>query len=361
MTIAADFRSDTVTRPTAAMYQAMVAAPVGDDVFQDDPTVLSLEAEVASLLGKEASVFVTTGTLSNQLALRINVGPLQEVLCDHRSHIHVWEVGGIHALCGASVAAAIPEPGRRFMCDEAVRANTRSDHSLYHQPVTRLLSLEQTLNGEVMPLSQMAAACEQARALGLVTHLDGARIWNACAATGTSPAEYAAHFDTVSVCLSKGLGAPVGSVLAGSSTAIDKARHYRKLYGGGWRQAGLLAAAGLHALREHRGRMVEDHANASYLAHELQGLGFEVQQPQTNMVWCDPPPGIDIAAVIDGLRAEKILIGGAYSGPRRRQPFGESAKSLRLVTHLQTPRSACRQLLTSLSGLLKPALRRVPC
>jgi threonine aldolase len=359
MTVAADFRSDTVTRPTEAMYQAMVTAPVGDDVFGDDPTVLLLEAEVASLLGKESAVFVTTGTLSNQLALRINVGPLQEVLCDHRSHIHVWEVGGIHALCGASVAAAVPEPSRRFLCEEAVRANTRSGHSLYHQPVTRLLSLEQTLNGEVMPLSQMAAACAQARALGLATHLDGARIWNACAATGTSPADYAAHFDTVSVCLSKGLGAPVGSVLVGSSTAIDRARHYRKLYGGGWRQAGLLAAAGLHALREHRARMVEDHENASYLAHELRRLGFDVQPPQTNMVWCDPPPGVDMDALIEGLRAEKLLIGGAYTGPRRRQPFGESAKSMRLVTHLQTPRSACHQLVASLSRLVRPALRSV--
>ena len=233
--VSGDFRSDTVTRPTAAMYEAMVSAALGDDVFQDDPTVVELEEEVASLLGKEAAVFVTTGTLSNQLALRTHVGPLQEVLCDHRSHIHVWEVGGIHALCGASVAPAVPEPGNRFLCEDAVRANTRSDHSLYHQPVTRLLSLEQTLNGEIMPLQQLAAACDEARVLGLATHLDGARIWNACAATGTSPAEYAAHFDTVSVCLSKGLGAPVGSVLTGSRTAIDKARHYRKLYGGGWR------------------------------------------------------------------------------------------------------------------------------
>jgi len=198
----ADFRSDTVTRPTAAMYAAMVAAPLGDDVFQDDPTVLELEGEVASLLGKEAAVFVTTGTLSNQLALRTHVGPLDEVLCDHRSHIHVWEVGGIH-MCGASASASAPEPGERFLCAEAVRANTRSDHSLYHQPVTRLLALEQTLNGEVMPLVQVAAACGEARALGLATHLDGARLWNACAATGTPPAAYAEHFDTVSVCLSK--------------------------------------------------------------------------------------------------------------------------------------------------------------
>lgn len=354
--VSGDFRSDTVTRPTAAMYEAMVSAALGDDVFQDDPTVVELEEEVASLLGKEAAVFVTTGTLSNQLALRTHVGPLQEVLCDHRSHIHVWEVGGIHALCGASVAPAVPEPGNRFLCEDAVRANTRSDHSLYHQPVTRLLSLEQTLNGEIMPLQQLAAACDEARVLGLATHLDGARIWNACAATGTSPAEYAAHFDTVSVCLSKGLGAPVGSVLTGSRTAIDKARHYRKLYGGGWRQAGVLAAAGLHALREHRGRLVEDHENAGFLADALRGLDFDVQPPETNMVWCNPPRGIAMDVICEELRREGLLISGTYVGPHRRQPFGDKSTTMRLVTHLQTPRAICKRLVQSLARLVKPGL-----
>ena len=325
-----DFRSDTVTRPTPDMLSAMMNAAVGDDVFGDDPTVNALEAEAADLLGKEAAVFVTSGTLSNQLAMCVHLGPLSEVLCDHRAHIHMWEAGAIHAT-GAAVAPIAPDPGEAFLTAEAISANVRTDHSLYHQPVTKLLALENTLNGDVMPLAQLQAATTQARALGLATHLDGARLWHAVEATGHSAREYAAPFDTVSVCpskrlgapvgshacvhmhmlvhhapcpcpmhmpmpmpmhhahahahapcpcpcpmphphapspcpmphaqvsvcLSKGLGAPIGSVLVGAASEIDLARHYRKRYGGGWRQAGLLAAAGLHALRHHRERLSE--------------------------------------------------------------------------------------------------------
>ena len=282
MTALYDFRSDTVTRPTAAMLQAMVDAPVGDDVFGDDPTVRRLEEETASLLGAEAGLFVASGTMSNQLALRTHVGPLDEVLCDHRAHIHTWEVGGIHALCGASVAPAEPLAGQQFLDAAAVRLHARLDHSLYHQPVTKLLALENTLNGAVAPLSLITEAVVAARELGLATHLDGARLFNAAAASGEPLDGYGALFDTVSVCLSKGLGAPVGSVLCGSAARIDRARHWRKLYGGGWRQAGLLAAAGLHGLAEHRERLLEDHANAAELATGLTELGFSVQTPQTN-------------------------------------------------------------------------------
>ena len=360
MAVSADFRSDTVTRPTAAMYAAMVSAPLGDDVYGDDPSVLELEGEVADLLGKEAAVFVTTGTLSNQLALRLHVGALDEVLCDHRAHIHTWEAGGIHSLCGASVAPAEPEPGRRFLCAEAVRANARTSHALYHQSVTKLLAIEQTLNGEVMPLEMLAGACAEARALGLATHLDGARLWNACSAAGVAPAEYASHFDTVSVCLSKGLGAPIGSVLLGSAKAVERTRHFRKLYGGGWRQAGLLAAAGLHALRG-RERLHEDHANAAHLAAGMRELGWTVQPVETNMVWCAPPHGLGepgLAALTEALRKEEgVLIGSAYAGPSRRQPFGEPAKAMRLVTHLQTPRAACERLLRGIARHIGPAVR----
>ena len=236
-----DFRSDTVTRPTAAMLQAMLKAPTGDDVFGDDPTVLALESETAALLGKEAALFVASGTMSNLLAMRLHVGPLAEVLCDHRAHVHQWEVGGIHAT-GAAVAAVAPEPGERFLTAASVAAHTRTDNCLYHQPVTEVLALENTLNGDVMPLAEVDAACAEARALGLATHLDGARLWNAVAASeGVAADAWAAPFDTVSVCLSKGLGAPIGSVLVGSAAHIDRARHFRKLSGGGWRQAGLLS------------------------------------------------------------------------------------------------------------------------
>ena len=278
--VLADFRSDTVTRPTPEMMQAMASARLGDDVFGDDPTILALEEEAAALLGKEAALFVVTGTMSNQLAMRVHLGPLTEVLCDHRAHIHVWEVGAIHAT-GAAVATVIPEAGEGFLTAAAVEANVRTDNCLYHQPVTTLLSLENTLNGAVMPLKQLEASVGAARRLGLATHLDGARLWNAVAASGVSAAEYAAPFDTVSVCLSKGLGAPVGSILVGSAEDIDRARHHRKLLGGGWRQAGLLAAAGRHALQHHCARLAEDHANAAALADGLIDLGFEVQTPET--------------------------------------------------------------------------------
>jgi threonine aldolase len=339
------------------MLEAMMTARLGDDVFGDDPTVAALEEEAAGLLGKEAAVFVTTGTLSNQCAMRVHVGALDEVLCDSRAHIHVWETGAVHA-SGASIAAVSPEPHECFLTGESVLANSRTDHSLYHQPITRLLSLENTLNGAVMPLEQVKAATSQARKLGLACHLDGARLWNAAVASGCSEAELAAPFDTVSVCLSKGLGAPVGSVLVGSRSHIDRARHFRKYYGGGWRQAGLLAAAGRFALQHHRERMAEDHDAAAELARGLEELGFAVQPPETNMVWCSPPAGVgehEFAEVVSKLHEEDgILIGGAYAGPAGRQPFGEAAKAIRFVTHMQTPRqTAVRALLGGLGRLLR--------
>jgi threonine aldolase len=351
-----DFRSDTVTRPTPGMLEAMVAAPLGDDVFGDDPTVAALEAETAELLGKEAALFVTTGTLSNNLALRTLVGPLQEVMCDYRAHVHVWEVGGIHAT-GAAVAPVVPGAGSGgFLSAADVRDHARTDNCLYHQPVTKLLTLENTLNGAVMPLRQMVDAVSAARALGLRAHLDGARLWNAVAASGVSAAEYAAPFDTVSVCLSKGLGAPVGSLLVGPRAQLDEARHFRKLMGGGWRQAGLLAAAGQHALRHHRERLAEDHEAAAELAEGLVGLGFAVQPPETNMVWCEPPAGLG-AGGFDSIAArlheeDRILVGGAYAGPAGRHHWGEPAKALRFVTHLQAGRPAVRALLGGLTRLL---------
>ena len=207
-----------------------------------------------------------------------------------------------------------------------------------------------------------ARAASRGFSAGIGTHLDGARLWNAVAATGVSAAAYAAPFDTVSVCLSKGLGAPVGSVLCGSAEHIEKARHYRKWMGGGWRQAGLLAAAGLHALQHHRERMVDDHEAARELASGLGELGFLVDPPQTNMVWCAPPPDLSATAYeqINAALAEEddILVGGAYGGPAGRQPFeaGHAARAVRFVTHLQTPRNtAVKALLGGLTRLLKVA------
>ena len=348
-----DFRSDTVTRPTPEMMHAMALARVGDDVFGDDPAVRELEAETAALLGKEAAVFVVSGTMSNHLAMRVHVGPLKEVLCDHRAHIHVWEAGAIHST-GAAVAPVAPSPGDDFLSAATVEANARLDNCLYHQPVTTLLSLENTLNGAVQSLAEMEATTTAARRLGLSCHLDGARLWNACAATGCRPAAFAAPFDTISVCLSKGLGAPIGSVLVGDADRIEAARHHRKMLGGGWRQAGLLAAAGSYALRHHRERLSEDHENAHVLARGLAGLGFRVQPPETNMVWCAPPANADMDVLASKLAAEDgILIGGAYDGPSGRQPWGDAGKAMRFVTHMQTPRPAVTKLLGALTRLLK--------
>ena len=352
-----DYRSDTVTQPTPEMLRAIMSAHVGDDVFGDDPTVHELEARVAAELGKEAAVFVASGTMSNQLAMRVHVGPTDEVLCDHRAHIHCWEVGAVHAT-GAAIAPIVPDEGERFLTPSAVEAATRTDNCLYHHAVTKLLSLENTLNGEVMSLAQLEATCSTARGLGLNCHLDGARLWNAVAASGVTAGEYAAPFDTVSVCFSKGLGAPVGSVLVGSAAHIEKARHFRKYLGGGWRQAGLLAAACLHALDHHRDRLVEDHDAAFELANGLAALGFAIETPQTNMVWCEPPADLSPAAfgeVVDALhREDGVLIGGAYGGPSSRQPFGDAKRALRFVTHLQTPRAtAGKALLGGLTRLLK--------
>lgn len=351
-----DFRSDTVTQPTPAMMEAIASARVGDDVFGDDPTTRQLEEEVADLLCKESALFVTSGTLSNQLALRVHVGLLDEVLCDHRAHVHVWEVGGVHAT-GAAIAPTAPSVGEGFLTADAIEANCRRDHCLYHQPVTRLLCLENTLNGAVQPLAQIEAATATARALGLACHLDGARLWNAVASSGHSAAAYAAHFDTVSVCLSKGLGAPIGSVLVGSAAHIERARHFRKLLGGGWRQAGLLAAAGLHALHHHRERLLEDHEAASDLAEGLDALGFEVLRPETNMVWCAPPQATrdTFDRTVAALEHEAgILVGGAYAGPLGRNPWGAASMAMRFVTHLQTPKAtAVPTLLKALGRLLK--------
>jgi threonine aldolase len=357
-----DFRSDTVTRPTPEMLQAMLTARVGDDVFRDDPTVNELEATAAALLGKEAACFVPTATMSNQIALRLHSGgALSEVLCDHRAHIHCWEVGAAHA-AGAAIAPIQPSPGERFLTAEAVESGARTDNCLYHHAVTRVLSLENTLNGEVMPLAQLQDTCAAARRVGLACHLDGARLWNAAAASGHSVADYAAPFDTVSVCLSKGLGAPIGSLLVGSSAQIDTARHYRKYLGGGWRQAGFLAAAGLHALSHHRERLQEDHEAATSLALSLGELGFDVETPQTNMVWCSPPRDVSPASyaqITATLEAEDgVLCGGAYDGPAGRHPFGETRRALRFVTHLQTPKAtAVKTLVGGLTRLLKAARR----
>ena len=278
-----DLRSDTVTRPTEGMRRAMLEAPVGDDVFGEDPTVNRLEEYVADLLGKEAALYAPSGTMTNQIGVHLSTSPGEEVLMHEGSHIFVYEAGAPAMLSGVQLRTL---PGENGVLDpEAVRAAVRPEN--VHFPRSRLLCLENTHNtsgGRIFPLEDFAAAAATARDLGLKVHLDGARLFNAQAATGIPAREWCAHTDTVSVCSSKGLGAPVGSVLAGDEETIMEARRARKAFGGGMRQAGIIAAASLYAFENHVDRLAEDHEHARNLASGLREAGYEVPEPETNLV-----------------------------------------------------------------------------
>jgi len=281
-----DLRSDTVTLPTAAMRRAMAEAEVGDDVFGDDPTVQRLEARTADLLGKEAAVFVPSGTMGNQTALRAHTEPGDEIVVESEAHIYYYEGGAPAALSGVMCRCVA---GRR-----GVFRGTDLESVLrppdVHFARTRLVCIENTHNrggGSLWPLEAILDVAATARRHDLRLHLDGARLWNAAVATGIPERDYAAPFDSVNVCFSKGLGAPVGSALAGTREFIARARRFRKQFGGGMRQAGLLAAAALHALEHHRERLAEDHAHARYLAAalaRLPGVGIDPDAVQTNIV-----------------------------------------------------------------------------
>jgi threonine aldolase len=287
--ILADLRSDTVTTPTPEMREAMAQAPVGDDVYGEDPTVNALQAEAARLTGFEAGLFMPSGTMTNQAAIALHTRRGEEVICAEGSHIYEWELGMMAAFSGVvprfvPAPLGVPDP-------EAVRLAVR--HSV-HQSPTGLISLEDTHNkagGTVIPLEVLAAVRAVADAEGLPLHLDGARVFNAAAAQGVPVSEITRHFDTVSVCLSKGLGAPVGSVLLGSAAAMKQAHRYRKMLGGGMRQAGVLAAAGLIALQGGPARLKEDHRRTRLLAEALVDAGFSVNLAavQTNILYVTLP------------------------------------------------------------------------
>ncbi|HSK84865.1 MAG TPA: GntG family PLP-dependent aldolase [Rubrobacter sp.] len=278
-----DLRSDTVTRPTEAMRRAMLEAPVGDDVFGEDPTVNRLEEYVADLLGKEAALYAPSGTMTNQVGVQVNTNRAEEVLLHEGSHIFVYEAGAPAMLSGVQLRTL---PGENGVIDpETVRAAVRPED--VHFPRSSLLCLENTHNtsgGKVYPLQDFAAVAATAKELGLKVHLDGARLFNAQAATGVAASEWCAHADTVSVCSSKGLGAPVGSLLAGNEETIGVARRSRKAFGGGMRQAGIIAAASLYAFENHVDRLAEDHAHARKLAWGLREAGYEAREPETNLV-----------------------------------------------------------------------------
>lgn len=317
--MSSDFRSDTVTLPTEEMYQAMASAPLGDDVLGDDPTVRRLEELAAGMLGHEAAMFVPSGTMGNQAAIAAWLQPGDMLLADEDSHVFYYE-GGAPAVLARAMGRSVPSD--RGVVDPAsleARALARSEHT----PPTRLLVVENTHNrhgGSVTPPATMEALGAECRRLGLRLHVDGARLWNAAVASGCPPSDLARCADSVTVCLSKGLSAPVGSVLCGPAEFISEARHWRKRLGGGMRQAGLLAACGIVALETMVARLAEDHAVASRLAAQLAGLeGVEVMPAPTNIVIADLPRPASEA--IDALANAGVRC--LSMGPRR----------LRFVTH----------------------------
>ena len=281
-----DLRSDTITLPTPEMREAMAQAPVGDDVFSDDPTVNTLEERVAEMLGKEAAVYLPSGTMTNQVAVRTHTKPGDEILLDENAHIYFYEGGGTAALSGA-ICRLIPGERGIFGTVEMETVLRPVD---VHYPRTKLVCLENTTNrggGKVWPLEKIAEVENSARKNNLKMHLDGARLWNAAIALQVPEAEITRYFDSVSVCFSKGLGAPVGSALVGSHDFILEARRFRKQFGGGMRQAGIIAAGALYALENNRKRLAEDHANAKMVANglaEIQGIEINPDDVETNIV-----------------------------------------------------------------------------
>jgi threonine aldolase len=320
-----DLRSDTVTKPTPAMRKAMAEAQVGDDVFGEDPTVNLLQEKVANLLGKEAALFVPSGTMGNQLSIKSHTQPGDEVIIESSSHPYNFEGGAGAALSGIQFQCLRGVRGilDASQIEEAIRP---ADH---HFPVTKLVCLENTHNrggGSIFPLEKMAEIYRLAKSKGLLVHLDGARLWNASVATGIKPHEYAQWADSVSVCLSKGLGAPIGSLVAGSELFIDRVHRFRKMFGGGMRQVGIIAAAGIYALDHHFERLKEDHQNAKRLAvslKEFKGVSIDPRHVETNIVIFDVAnTRMTALQVAEMMKKESILI----------HAIGKT--QIRLVTHL---------------------------
>jgi threonine aldolase len=325
-----DLRSDTVTRPTPEMRRAMADAEVGDDVLGDDPTVKVLEERTAELLGKEAALFVPSGSMANQIGVGVNTQPGDEVLCSRTSHVYQWEAGGIARLSGVTARTFDGDHG--LLSLEDLRDAVRPLHDV-HYVRTRLVCLENTHNrggGRVHPIESIAEIGRWAREHNLAMHLDGARLMNAVVASGRHACEWAQHFDTVSICFSKGLGAPIGSAVAGSTEAIRRARRLRKLFGGAMRQVGIIAAGALYALEHHVERLSEDHAHARILADAFagtEGFSLDCGPVETNLVWVAVHPTVGTAADVAAyLRSRNILV-SAIEG-----------QVLRACTHLDVSR-----------------------
>ena len=336
-----DMRSDTVTKPGDEMRRVMATAEVGDDVLGDDPTVIKLEEHVATMFEREAALFVPSGTMGNQICLKVHSEPGWELLCDRQCHVVNYEAGGPVVHSGLLVNMITTERG--MVTAEMVRESIRPIN--LHCPLTKMVTLENTHNhhgGTILPQDEILKVREVCDEFGLIFHLDGARIWNAHIASGLSLAELTRPFDSASVCLSKGLGAPIGSIILGTREFIEKCRRVRKLFGGGMRQVGIIAAAGLYAVQNHLERLVDDHANARMMAEGLNKLDlFEVDMSrvETNIV---------IANVTGEALPDDVCTRMDEVGVRA-LPFGP--KQIRFVMHLDVDRSDCETALDRLGSL----------
>jgi len=344
-----DLRSDTVTTPTEEMRRAMMGAPLGDDVLGDEPTVLELQRRCAELFGKEAACFVPSGTMANLSAIKAQTEPGDEILASPQSHILHYETAGVAAIAGCQVCAIDGERGR-YEADQLDAMIRPIDH---HAPRTRMVEIENTANrggGSVWPIARVRAVSAKAREHGLRVHLDGARIWNACIASGTSPAEYAAEADTVSACFSKALGTPAGSIVVGVGETIHRVHRLRKMLGGAMRQAGVLAGAALYAIDNHIERLVEDHVNARRLANglaEIEGVSIEPEAIETNIVYFDiDPRAMSAPDLCKSLKSVGVLM--LDTGP----------STVRAVTHLQVDRAGIARAIEAVRasmGAAQPA------
>ncbi|MEQ7919588.1 low-specificity L-threonine aldolase [Xanthomonas sp. WHRI 1810A] len=328
---AIDLRSDTVTQPTAAMRAAMALAPLGDDVYGEDPTVNRLESWLAERLGFAAALFVPSGTMSNLLGLMAHCERGDEYIVGQQAHTYKYEGGGA-AVLGSIQPQPLDNQADGSLDLNQVSAAIKADD--FHFARTRLLALENTMQGQVLSLEYLAAARKLTSAKGLQLHLDGARLYNAAVKLGVDARDITRHFDSVSVCLSKGLGAPIGSVLCGTRELIGKARRLRKMVGGGMRQAGLLAAAGQYALEHQVERLAEDHDNAAFLGDRLRELGFDVEPVHTNMVY------VHMGERADALKAFCAERGITLS----------AAPRLRMVTHLNVDRAQLEQVIAAFAA-----------
>jgi threonine aldolase len=338
-----DLRSDTLTKPTKAMLEAMFSAEVGDDVFGNDPTVNALETKVANMFGMEASLFCASGTMTNQIAVKVHTGSGTEVICDQLSHIYLYEGGGVAQNAHASLKLLQGNKGR--LTAEMVKGGINNPDDI-HQPLTRLVSLENTMNKgggaiyDFVEIEKIKAVCVENN---LALHLDGARLFNALVETKETPLQYGQVFDSISICLSKGLGCPVGSLILGSADFIKKCKRVRKSFGGGWRQAGYLAAAGIYALDHHVDRLKEDHQKAKLILDMLGNCNFveELYPADTNIVIFELNESFQVAEFIQALAQKDVHV----------VHFG--GKLIRMVTHLDIPFESLETLRTVLKSIEK--------